>query len=68
MYFLLEYFQGCIKFPIPGGGSLLILLGKNIKFERGEGHIKAVAKNIKGNGKRIQCCCCLGSVYSIVAV
>ena len=32
--------------PEGGRGSLSSLLGKNIKFERGEGHIKDLWKNI----------------------
>ena len=34
-----------------GGGNLSSLLGKNIKFERGEGHIKAAWKNIREKEK-----------------
>ena len=67
-----QCFQGCIKFPIPpwlglgsclrsrrlclGWGSLSSLLGKNIKFRRGEGNIKGIVNNIawkKKNGKNI---------------
>ena len=51
------YLQGCIKLTItsPGRGSLSTMLGKNIKFGRGECNIKGVGENImwkKGNWKK----------------
>ena len=47
---------GMYKEPLPKGGRLSSLLGKNIKLSRREGNIMAVGKNIKwkkGKGKAI---------------